>query len=179
MSGFGHFLLSSCILGNAIWFFSICVKHINTDLIFPFFFFILLLHIGALAGSIFCSSIAWHVKIPSNIKGLVGSCLVIPCTFDYYRYPPHKPDRVVWYQYVDRGYPVVYDDWHPNDVLSMFYGKTRVFTSTYKKICSLEIKPVTKRHHRQKIYPWVDPENVGKTTYRFFDTTVTIEVVGK
>ncbi|XP_074510099.1 uncharacterized protein LOC141779249 isoform X2 [Sebastes fasciatus] len=144
MSGFGHFLLSSCILG-----------------------------------SIFCSSIAWHVKIPSNIKGLVGSCLVIPCTFDYYRYPPHKPDRVVWYQYVDRGYPVVYDDWHPNDVLSMFYGKTRVFTSTYKKICSLEIKPVTKRHHRQKIYPWVDPENVGKTTYRFFDTTVTIEVVDR
>ncbi|GAA6224944.1 myelin-associated glycoprotein-like [Lates japonicus] len=32
-------------------------------------------------------------------------------------------------------------------------------------------------HHRQKIYPWVDPDNVGRSTYRFFDTTVTIEVV--
>ncbi|XP_044063589.1 uncharacterized protein LOC122881428 isoform X2 [Siniperca chuatsi] len=130
-------------------------------------------------GYIFCSSRAWHVKMPSNIKGLLGSCLVIPCTFDYYQYPPHRPDRVVWYQYVSHGYPLVYDDWNSNEVIDIFKGRTRVFTSTIRKTCSLQIYPVKWSDHRQRIYPWVDPENVGRSTYRFFDTTVTIEVVGR
>ncbi|XP_045900128.1 uncharacterized protein LOC123967858 isoform X1 [Micropterus dolomieu] len=130
-------------------------------------------------GYFFCCSTAWHVKMPSNIKGLVGSCLVIPCSFDYIQYPPHNPHRVVWYQYVSRGYPLVYDDWNSNKVIDIFKGRTRVLTSKHRKICSLQISSVSWSHHRQKIYPWVDPENVGRSTYRFFDTTVTIDVVGK
>lgn len=138
------------------------------------------MHIGPLAGYLFCSSQAWRVKLPSNIRGVLGSCLVIPCSFDYYQYPPRNPNRVVWYQYVSRGYPLVYDIWKPNDVIDIFNRKTsRVFISTYGKECSLKINPVKWSHHRAKIYPWVDPENVGRSTYRFFDTTVTIEVVGK
>lgn len=132
------------------------------------------------AGYIFCSSQAWKVEIQGNIRGLVGSCLVTPCSFDYYQWPPQKPNRVVWYQYVNHGYPLVYDNWNPNNVIDIFKGKTsRVFTSTNRKERSLKIYPVNWSHHRQKIYPWVDPENVGWRTYRFFDTTVTLEVVGK
>lgn len=51
--------------------------------------------------------------------------------------------------------------------------------SHVKKDCSLEIFPLNWEHHKQKIYPWVDPENVGRFTHRFYDTTVTIEVLGK
>ncbi|KAG7242185.1 hypothetical protein INR49_024231, partial [Caranx melampygus] len=122
-----------------------------------------------------CSS-AWYVKLPSSIKGLQGSCLVIPCSFDYYQYPPKRPDRVVWYQYVDRGYPLVYDNWHRDSVIDQFRRKTSLFNPMTKS-CSLMIYPVTWYHHRQKIYPWIDPENVGYRTYRFYDTTVTIDVV--
>ncbi|KAL7393025.1 hypothetical protein ABVT39_005495 [Epinephelus coioides] len=128
-------------------------------------------------GYIFCSSRAWHVKMPSNIQGLAGSCLVIPCTFDYYKNPPQRPDRVVWYQYVRHGYPLVCDSWYPNDVIAIFRGKTQALTSSYEKKCSLQIYPVKSSHHRQRIYPWVDPENIGKYTHAFYDTTVTIEVV--
>lgn len=123
-------------------------------------------------GYLFCSSNTWYVKMPSNIKGLLGSCLVIPCSFGYYQYPPQNPERVVWYQYVRSGYPLVYDDWYPDYVISIFKGKTRVLTSTDSMTCSLQISPVSWSHHRLKIYPWVDPENVGTSTYRFFDTTV-------
>ncbi|CAJ1061623.1 uncharacterized protein LOC122881428 isoform X3 [Xyrichtys novacula] len=126
-----------------------------------------------------CISRAWIVKMPSNIRGLLGSCLVIPCSFDYHEYPPRRPDRVVWYQYVSHGYPLVYDNWYPNNVINVFKGKTKAFTSTTFKKCTLQIFPVTKSHHMQRIYPWVDPENVGSSTYRFFDRTVKIEVVGK
>ncbi|KAF3839919.1 hypothetical protein F7725_018636 [Dissostichus mawsoni] len=136
-----------------------------------------LLSFGIL-GYIFVQGLwAWHVKIPRNIKGLSGSCLVIPCTFDYYEYPPLRPDRVVWYQYKNKGYPLVYDNWYKDSVIKIFKDRTRVFTSKYKKTCTLEIYPVNQYHHQQKLYPWVDPENVGKTTFRFYDTTVTIEVV--
>ncbi|XP_008283246.1 uncharacterized protein LOC103359609 isoform X2 [Stegastes partitus] len=137
-----------------------------------------LLHFCIL-GYIVCSSRAWQVKMPSHIKALRGSCLVIPCTFNYYRYPPERPDRVVWYQYVSRGYPLVYDNWNPSDVINAYRGRTYVYTSTYEKTCSLKINPVTWNDDGQRLYPWVDPENVGKSTYRFFDTTVTIEVVGR
>lgn len=84
---------------------------------------------------------------------------------------------MVWYQYVSRGYPLVFDSWNPGSVISQFRGKTR--RVEYGKVCSLEINPLTWHHHRQKIYPWVDPENVGSSTYVFYDTTVTIEVLGK
>lgn len=113
------------------------------------------------------------------MKALLGSCLVIPCTYDYYQYPPRNPTRVVWYQYRDRGYPLVYDDRYPNDVIGEFRGRTFRVSTSYTRQCSLQIYPVKWSDHRQKIYPWVDPENVGKSTYRFFDKTVTIEVVGK
>uniref|UniRef100_A0A669EE39 Uncharacterized LOC102075623 n=1 Tax=Oreochromis niloticus TaxID=8128 RepID=A0A669EE39_ORENI len=127
---------------------------------------------------ILCSSSAWEVKMPRNIKGLLGSCLVIPCSYDYYQYPPKRPDRVVWYQYVSRGYPIVSDNWNRNDVLDIFKGRTSVYTSSHHRTCSLLIKRVTLADHSQKLYPWVDPENVGWRTYPFYDTTVTVEVVG-
>uniref|UniRef100_A0A3B3UZF7 Si:dkey-238d18.12 n=1 Tax=Poecilia latipinna TaxID=48699 RepID=A0A3B3UZF7_9TELE len=115
--------------------------------------------------------------MPRNIKGLLNSCLVIPCSFDYNRYPPKRADRVVWYQYVSRGYPLVCDNWYPRKVISKYRGRTYVYTSTYKKSCTLEIERVNWNDHRQKLYPWVDPDNVGYRTYAFYDTTVTIEVI--
>lgn len=116
--------------------------------------------------------------MPSRIEALLGSCVVIPCTFDYYYYPPRRPDRVVWYQFAKHSYPKVYDSWYSSEVISIFRGKTSLVSSQYGKTCSLEIYPVTWRHHRQTIYPWVDPENVGRYTHRFWDKTVTIHVEG-
>lgn len=133
-----------------------------------------------IAGSIGCCSWAWTVDMPSNIQALLGSCVIIPCSFDYYENPPRNPYRVVWYQYVKHGYPLVYDNWNSEYVIAMFRGKTsRPTTFKGGKECSLKISPVTWHHHRQRIYPWVDPENVGWSTYRFFDKTVTIEVTSK
>ncbi|XP_043973386.1 myelin-associated glycoprotein isoform X2 [Gambusia affinis] len=141
-----------------------------------FWFRHLLLHFWFL-GCLYSAIQAWRVDMPRHIKGLLGSCLVIPCSFDYYLYPPKRADRVVWYQYVSRGYPLVYDKWYPNNVISMYRGRTNVYTSKSEKTCTLKIERVNWNDHRQKLYPWVDPENVGRSTYAFYETTVTIEVV--
>ncbi|XP_067306344.1 uncharacterized protein [Pseudorasbora parva] len=123
-------------------------------------------------------TLAWQVKMPKDIHGLQGSCLVIPCSFSYSLYPPTNPRRVVWYQWVSRGYPLVYDDWYPSDVIGKFRGKTSLYGNPSYRDCSLLIKRVELAHHGEKLYAWIDPENVGKSTYAFYDVTSTILVDG-
>ncbi|XP_030225228.1 Schwann cell myelin protein [Gadus morhua] len=128
-----------------------------------------------IAGFLVCGSGAWYVKMPSHIKALWKSCLVIPCSFDYHQSPPKVPGRVVWYQYARSGYPLVYDAWYNRKVISKFSGKTSLVRHGPRD-CSLQISRVDSSLHMEKIYTWVDPENVGWKTYKFYDTTVTIQV---
>ncbi|CAL8286747.1 unnamed protein product [Merluccius merluccius] len=121
---------------------------------------------------------SWVVRIPSHIQSLRGSCLVIPCSYSYEDYPPQDPDRVVWYQYVSRGYPLVFDNTRGREVIQKFKGKTSRVRSG-KRDCSLQIQPVANDHHMEKIYPWVDPDHVGYRTYKFYESTVTIHVHDK
>ncbi|XP_052432709.1 sialoadhesin isoform X2 [Carassius gibelio] len=121
-------------------------------------------------------TLGWIVSMPKQIHGLKGSCLVIPCSFSYTSYPPVNPNRIVWYQYVSRGYPLVYDPWNPNDVILKFRGKTDLYRNPYSWDCSLLIKNLEQSHHGEKLYTWIDPENVGKSTYAFYDVTSTIQV---
>lgn len=113
--------------------------------------------------------------MPYNIHGLHGSCLVIPCTFSYSYYPPVNPYRIVWYEYVNRGYPLVYDGWNPASVIDRYKGRTSLYKGTYKD-CSLLIKYLSYSHDGDRIYAWVDPENVGSRTYSFYDVTTLIHV---
>ncbi|XP_066515820.1 sialoadhesin-like [Hoplias malabaricus] len=134
---------------------------------------LLLLHL-ILNGVLFSVTWAWSVNMPRNIQGLHGSCLVIPCSFSYSYSPPTNPDRIVWYQYVSRGYPLVYDGLFPEKVIGKFRGKTSLYLSKEPNKCSLLIKDLDQSHHEEKIYTWIDPEHVGSSTYHFYDVTSTI-----
>ncbi|XP_065136667.1 sialoadhesin-like [Paramisgurnus dabryanus] len=115
--------------------------------------------------------------MPTQIHGLKGSCLVIPCSYSYTSYPPTNPRRVVWYQYVSKGYPLVYDPWYPDSVIDKFKGKTDIYRHTNSdRDCSLLIKSVDSSHNGEKLYAWIDPEKIGKSTYKFYDVTSTIIV---
>ncbi|XP_065136645.1 sialoadhesin-like [Paramisgurnus dabryanus] len=128
-------------------------------------------------GVLLYETLAWEVRIPTEIHGLKGSCLVIPCSYSYTSYPPTNPRRVVWYQYVSSGYPIVCDPLNPGDVIDKFRGKTDIYRHTNSdRDCSLLIKSVDPSHNGEKLYAWIDPENVGKSTYTFYDVTSTIIV---
>ncbi|KAK2880771.1 hypothetical protein Q8A67_018039 [Cirrhinus molitorella] len=113
--------------------------------------------------------------MPKNIHGLKGSCLVIPCSFKYTSNAPKNPHRVVWYQYASHSYPLVYDPLHPKNVINKFRGKTSLYKNSSND-CSLLIKNLELSHHGEKLYTWIDPENVGKSTYQFYEVTSTIQV---
>ncbi|XP_065138321.1 sialoadhesin-like [Paramisgurnus dabryanus] len=128
-------------------------------------------------GFLLYETLAWEVKLPSEMHGLIGSCLVIPCSYSYYSYPPTNTRRVVWYQWVSKGYPIVYDPWYPDSVIDKFRGKTDIYRHTNSdQDCSLLIKSVDPSHNGEKLYAWIDPENVGWRTYKFYDVTSTIIV---
>ncbi|XP_073671661.1 sialoadhesin-like [Paramisgurnus dabryanus] len=128
-------------------------------------------------GVLLYETLSWEVRMPSEIHGLRGSCLVIPCSYSYYSYPPTNPRRVVWYQWVSKGYPIVYDPWYPDSVIDKFRGKTDMYNpkNSYRD-CSLLIKRVDSSHNGEQLYAWIDPENIGKSTYKFYDVTSTIIV---
>nr|XP_055053802.1 sialoadhesin-like [Misgurnus anguillicaudatus] len=128
-------------------------------------------------GVLLYETLAWEVRMPSEIHGLKGSCLVIPCSYSYTSYPPTNPRRVVWYQWVSRGYPLVYDPLYPDSVIDKFRGKTDIYRHTNSdRECSLRIIRVDPSHNGEKLYTWIDPENIGKSTYKFYDVTSTIIV---
>nr|XP_055053795.1 sialoadhesin-like [Misgurnus anguillicaudatus] len=130
-----------------------------------------------LTGVLLYETLAWEVRIPSEIHGLKGSCLVIPCSYSYTSNPPNNPRRVVWYQYVWSGYPLVYDPRYPDSVIDKFRGKTDIYNPTNSdRDCSLLIKSVDPSHNGEKLYAWIDPDNVGWRTYKFYDVTSTIIV---
>ncbi len=123
-------------------------------------------------------ALAWYVSMPKEITGLKGSCLVIPCSFSYTSYPPENPHRVVWYQYVSKGYPLVYDRWYPDDVIWDFRWRTSLYGDPSNGDCSLLIRRLELFHDGETLYTWIDPENVGWRTYEFYDVTSTIFVDG-
>ncbi|KAF5906254.1 uncharacterized protein DAT39_004002, partial [Clarias magur] len=126
---------------------------------------------------LFNSTWAWSVDMPSSISGLHRSCLVIPCEFSYSSNPPYNPYRIVWYQHVSRGYPLVFDSWNPYSVIEKYRGKTSLYEGLHKyRDCSLLIKDLRDFHHGDRIYAWIDPENVGWTTYKFYDVSTFIRV---
>ncbi|RXN10422.1 sialoadhesin-like isoform X2 [Labeo rohita] len=129
-------------------------------------------------GVLLYDALAWYVSMPKQIHGLQGSCLVIPCSFYYSSNPPKNPHRVVWYQWVSKGYPLVYDPWYPNDVIEKFRWKTDLYGDPSSRDCSLLIKNLDLSHHGEKLYAWIDPENVGWRTYAFYDVTSTVLVNG-
>ncbi|KAI7801203.1 putative sialoadhesin-like, partial [Triplophysa rosa] len=135
----------------------------------------LLLHL-IFQGFLLCETLAWQVTMPKEIHGLKGSCLVIPCSFSYASDPPTNPNRVVWYQWVSKGYPLVYDPKNPSDVIDKFRGKTYLFGNPSNGDCSLLIKHLDQSHHEEKVYTWIDPENIGWRTYEFYEVTSTVFV---
>ncbi|XP_073674444.1 sialoadhesin-like [Garra rufa] len=131
-----------------------------------------------LQGVLLYDALAWSVNMPSEIYGTKGSCLVIPCSFYYSSYPPENPRRVVWYQWASSGYPLVYDPWYPNDVIEMFRWKTKLYGDPSRGDCSLLIKNLDWSHSGERLYAWIDPENVGWRTFEFYKVTSTVFVGG-
>lgn len=111
----------------------------------------------------------WTITMPKTVKAVEGSCAVVPCQTE-----PHS--RVIWYQYHNTHYPVLYDGHRPFKVEDQFRGRTTVKGVAAEGNCTLTIYDMRREENYLQVYVWINPES--KAPQRFYDQTVTI-IVGK
>lgn len=92
---------------------------------------------------------------------------MVPCQTE-----PH--DRVIWYQYHNIKYPVVYDGSHPYNVEKQFRGRTTVLGEAAAGNCTLMIDNVMRADNSLRVYVWINPDS--QTTQKFHGQAVTIFV---
>ncbi|XP_029115946.1 myelin-associated glycoprotein-like [Scleropages formosus] len=135
---------------------------------------VFLLWIVEVIRAVILANAQWSVTMPGHITALTGSCVIIPCQFTCpWNY---QPKEVVWYQYVSYGYPLVYSKNKPGGVIEKFRYKTELVGNATEKNCSLKIKDVHSTQNQEKIYVWIDPDMISYRDYKFYDTTVTLNV---
>lgn len=116
-----------------------------------------------------CAASSWTVEIPSSVKGLVGSCVVIPCSFNY---PPPKTKATqlygIWTKATGH---VVY---HPveSKMLPEYRNRTKLLGDVSNKECSLKIDPLQTSDHGPFHFR-IEIENYDSFSYR--ENAVSIE----
>ncbi|XP_068614515.1 myelin-associated glycoprotein-like [Brachionichthys hirsutus] len=84
---------------------------------------------------------SWTIEMPSSVEGLLGSCVVIPCSFDF----PHS-DRNAQFTglWIDVKHHLVY---HPVEtkILQQYRNRTGLLGDVRQKSCSLKIDPLQPR----------------------------------
>uniref|UniRef100_A0A8C7RSF8 Ig-like domain-containing protein n=1 Tax=Oncorhynchus mykiss TaxID=8022 RepID=A0A8C7RSF8_ONCMY len=106
------------------------------------------------------------VKVPSSVFGLQGSCIMIPCSFNYPK-PEKKPSKLTGIWLKDT-YEVIY---HPDSssIIKDSRGRTELMGDLRQKNCSLRIDPL----HRSDKGPFtfrIEIKDHDKYTYK--DDTV-------
>ncbi|XP_058865260.1 myelin-associated glycoprotein-like isoform X2 [Acipenser ruthenus] len=79
-------------------------------------------------------------KIPTHVSALKGSCVVIPCLFNFSRFDEYAKDVLGMWQYENFGKYIN----HPNplEVVSNFKGRTDLIGDLQKHNCTLKIDAV-------------------------------------
>ncbi|XP_063292111.1 B-cell receptor CD22-like [Pelobates fuscus] len=89
---------------------------------------------------------------PQRIEALIGSCVVIPCSFT--RAESSMSDHVVWYLYKRTSYPEVFNSRWTSRTIREYRGRTSL-VSTETMSCSLRINYV-RSEDEADYYPGID-----------------------
>ncbi|XP_034553482.1 myelin-associated glycoprotein-like isoform X2 [Notolabrus celidotus] len=113
----------------------------------------------------------WTAKVPSSVKGLIGSCVVIPCTFDYAN--PGKTLTGFTGMWNNEANEHIYHS-VKSKVLQRYQTRTELLGDISQKNCSLMIDPL-QENDRGPFYFRIEIDGLDKFTYR--DSPVSIEMI--
>ncbi|KAF5880259.1 uncharacterized protein DAT39_023239, partial [Clarias magur] len=120
-------------------------------------------------------SLDWSFTMPSTITGVRGSCVVIPCNYEFKNVQPSRTN-VKWYKLSTKGYSLVYDQ-STHNIINQFKGKTSLYGSSNDKNCSLKIQPLEMQHSQERLFPWMDQNSIESYHSKNFDhVTIVLEI---
>ncbi|XP_075882320.1 B-cell receptor CD22 isoform X2 [Nelusetta ayraudi] len=82
---------------------------------------------------------SWTIDAPSSVKGLLGSCVVIPCSYDFPD-PGKKLDKFTGMWLDDAKHHIVHTA--GSNVLPQYLNRTKLTGNLSLKKCSLKIDPL-------------------------------------
>lgn len=121
----------------------------------------------------------WYFTTPKSVTGMRGSCVLIPCRFEYSISTPSDL-KVIWYLFQGNQYPPVFDE--KQNVISKYRGITSLIGSVGQRNCSLKIDRLDKIHAQDRLYPWIDKNPITfyhMVDYSFYDKTTQITILGR
>ncbi len=119
----------------------------------------------------------WKVKVERDMKALVSSCVVLPCSFTYpLQQQPSDRIRAIWHMKDNWNDIIFHKD--PTKIKDSFKDRTQLIGSLGDSNCSLEIGEV-KNHDNGPYCFRVELETSPKDKYSFVDNCVSIQMIGK
>ncbi|XP_064803936.1 sialoadhesin-like [Oncorhynchus masou masou] len=82
---------------------------------------------------------SWTAEVPGSVSGLEGSCIVIPCSFNYPE-PKIKPSEFTGIWFKDTSEVIYHPD--SSNVITDYRGRTELVGNLRQKNCSLRIDPL-------------------------------------
>nr|XP_055053157.1 myelin-associated glycoprotein-like [Misgurnus anguillicaudatus] len=124
---------------------------------------------------VFVFADVWKTKVEHEMKALVSSCVVLPCSFQYpgTRQPSDRT-RGIWHKNDKWDDYVYYED--PTRIVEIFKGRTRLVGRLGELNCSLEIDEV-KGHDNGPFCFRVELQTSEKDKYSFVDNCVHINMI--
>lgn len=114
----------------------------------------------------------WTIDVPHTVKGLSGSCVVIPCSFKYPNEEKAGTHTGMW-MYKTNQY--IYHS-HKSKILEEYRNRTTLLGDLREKKCSLKIDPLLQRD-QGPFYFRIEITNVNKYTY--VNNKVSIEMISE
>lgn len=115
----------------------------------------------------------WTIKVPSSVKGLPGSCVVIPCSFNY----PDPGKHVTGFtgMWADATHQLIC---HPDEskIMLQYRNRTELLGDIRHKSCSLKIDPL-QQSDQGPFHFRIEIADYEKFSYR--ENTVSITMISK